>query len=94
MLTKLAVIRDPDAPIGRPARCWIRCPCGGERLEVSTLGAKGTVTCTCGATYTRSGWLVPVGRTSEELIEGPQDPCPDCKNPLEFCVCDEEVEED
>ena len=61
MLTKIAVIRDAGVPIGIPARCWIRCPCGGERLEVSTLASDETITCHCGAAYTRAGWLVKEG---------------------------------
>jgi len=57
-MIKLAVIRDPDTtiPVGYPAPCFLRCPCGA-RVPVMP-GAPGVMLCACGDAYTHDGWKV------------------------------------
>ena len=49
---KLALKRDPDAPIGQPADMHIDCPCGKEVMILSDDNH-----CDCGAVYDRAGWV-------------------------------------
>lgn len=54
-LTKVAWIRDPNAPVGQPATGRLNCPCGNapeSRLEHS----QGDVECACGTIYSYNGW--------------------------------------
>ena len=51
---KVAVVRDPEAPLGHAARCWLNCPCGAKpetRLDGYDIH------CLCGATYTSNGLI-------------------------------------
>lgn len=55
--TKVAWIRDPHAPIGKPATGRLNCRCGNA--PVSKLHpSQGNVTCACGLVYTYNGRLV------------------------------------
>jgi hypothetical protein len=54
--TKVAWIRDPDAPAGQPALGSFRCICGGKIEGVEFGGPDRS--CTCGRTYDGRGWLV------------------------------------
>jgi len=49
---KLALKRDPDAPIGQPADMHIDCLCGKEVMILSDDNH-----CDCGAVYDRAGWV-------------------------------------
>jgi len=49
--TKLAVKRDPDAPVGQPAEMHVDCPCGNQVPIMSKDNY-----CDCGAVYDRAGW--------------------------------------
>lgn len=49
---KLALKRDPDAPIGQPADMHVDCPCGQEVMVLSDNNQ-----CDCGAVYDRNGWV-------------------------------------
>ena len=52
---KVAMIREPGYPVGVPAPCYLRCPCGAKP---STVPGGATVTChQCGTTYTSTGWV-------------------------------------
>ena len=56
-VTKRAWVRDPDAPIGKPALGRIDCPCG--QAPVSALRPEqGNITCACGTVYTWDGWII------------------------------------
>lgn len=57
--TKLAVKRDPVAPVGQPAEMHVDCPCGYQVPITSNDNH-----CDCGAVYDRSGWVKRSSRAS------------------------------
>lgn len=61
-IAKIAVRRDPEAPIGQPAEMHMICPCGTK------LPAKqGEVICpTCRSMWSANGWSM--GREQFELL--------------------------
>ncbi len=60
--TKLALKRDPDAPVGQPAAMHLDCPCGQHVLVTGE-----TNHCACGAVYDRRGWVItPSGASDTE----------------------------
>ena len=54
-ITKVAVVRGGDAPIGEPGPLYLNCPCGAKPTTRLDLNAPD-VTCACGVTYSSSGW--------------------------------------
>ena len=54
--TKRAWIRDPNAPVGKPALGRINCPCGQAPLSAFSP-EQGDITCACGTVYTWDGWV-------------------------------------
>jgi hypothetical protein len=62
--TKIAWVRDPDAPAGKPAAGSFRCVCGNTIKGVHFGAAAGNHNCgQCGRVWDGRGWLV----------RGPQD---------------------
>jgi len=55
-VSKRAIIRDPEASIGQPARCWINCGCG-KQVDMTLISPK---TCECGTRYDTAGWIIRV----------------------------------
>ena len=55
MMIKVAMIREPGYPIGKPAPCYLNCPCGARP---STRHHGEHVACACGRVYTSLGYLV------------------------------------
>lgn len=53
MRTKVAIIRRPGYPVGRPAPCYLNCPCGAEPPVPSDW-----IGCSCGRRYDALGWLI------------------------------------
>ena len=51
--TKLALKRDPHAPVGQPGAMHLDCHCGQQVLVTAE-----TNSCACGAIYDRSGWVI------------------------------------
>jgi len=67
--TKLAWVRDPDVPPGRPALGRINCPCGEAPL--SMFGDGKDVVCQCGVVYDSRGWIIrDLARDSDLLASG------------------------
>jgi len=58
--TKRALIRDPDAPIGKPAAMHIECSCG-EKVNV----ASNENVCGCGAIYDARGYVIEASAASQ-----------------------------
>lgn len=56
MYTKVAVIRDPAAPVGIAATMFLNCPCGGRPAVDYPDGEP--VRCKCGVLYRADGWIV------------------------------------
>ena len=54
---KRAWIRDPDAPVGKPALGRINCPCGQAPISAYSP-EQGNVTCPCGVVYTWNGYII------------------------------------
>lgn len=53
-LVKLAVKRDPSAPMGKPAACHLDCRCG---TQIPLPLGHEIVTCAgCGKRFGRNGW--------------------------------------
>ena len=66
-VTKRAIIRDPEAPIGQPAKFWLDCGCGRRLDMTKPTGA----TCECGTVYDARGRIL-VGATTDATddVEG------------------------
>jgi hypothetical protein len=62
-ITKKALIRDPDVPIGQPAPMHIECGCG-EKINVSSTENQ----CQCGAIYDRQGYVIEASAASRTEI--------------------------
>ena len=58
--TKVAWIRNANAPIGRPAPGRLNCRCKNSP-ETMFKPEQGNVTCGCGVVYTWDGWVVGPG---------------------------------
>jgi hypothetical protein len=56
-LVKLAWIRDPSVPPGRPALGRFDCPCGA-RIDGVKYGSDEDHPCLCGRVWDGHGWLV------------------------------------
>jgi len=53
---KVAWVRDPNAPMGKPANGKLQCNCGNAP-ETKYSPDQGNVTCVCGMVYTWDGWV-------------------------------------
>ena len=53
-ITKVAMIRDPDAPTGQPATLYLKCLCGFRPVSTPEVNVR----CECGMVYTSMGWVV------------------------------------
>lgn len=56
-LTKVAAIRDPLAPAGRPAQMFLNCPCGADP-KTSFKDDGPDVVCKCGTVYSPRGYVI------------------------------------
>ena len=54
-LTKVAMIRVPEYPVGKPAPCYLNCPCGAKPL--TNHETEADVMCACGVAYSYNGWI-------------------------------------
>ena len=56
---KAALIRDPEAPAGQPARVWLNCECGRE-LDMTNYARlyDRSARCECGIVYDAQGWII------------------------------------
>ena len=68
-LVKVAVIREPGAPMGVSAPLYLNCPCGARPRVPFTVYRNTIVTCGdaaapgCGRRYTLDGWMIEGGTT-------------------------------
>jgi len=53
---KVAMIRVPGYPVGKPAPLYLNCPCGAK--PSTDIIHKHTVTCSCGKVYTYNGVVI------------------------------------
>jgi hypothetical protein len=53
--SKRALIRDPNVPVGQPARIHIDCECGRTVYQPET--GPSAVWCPCGLVYDACGWI-------------------------------------
>lgn len=62
-LSKLALNRDPNAPVGQPAAMHFDCPCG------ETVPANDSVNpCACGAEYDARGYVITASVASKTEV--------------------------
>ena len=52
-LVKVALIRDPNVPMGQPAPLHVVCPCGAKVPHTDA----GMTCQTCGQSFDNRGWL-------------------------------------
>ncbi len=75
MYTKKALIRDPNAPMGRPAAMHLECVCHATVPVPAPFTEERVVCDGCGQNYDSSGYLIEAEASAEpdESMDGDHD---------------------